>query len=96
MWRLKHYTSKLEFVHGKGIFHKELVYRKTFYKQTFGFWTSLFNKQYARLFWRPLMFAFKELDNKQKQRDKIAYKINQIRKFRNRIFHYEPICNDLL
>ena len=62
---------------------------------TFGFWTSLFNKQYARLFWRPLMFAFKELDNEQKHRDKIAYKLNQVRKFRNRIFHYEPICNDL-
>lgn len=63
---------------------------------TFGFWTSLFNKQYAKLFWRPLMFAFKELDNNQKHRDKIAYKLNQVRKFRNRIFHYEPICNDLL
>ena len=63
---------------------------------TFGFWTSLFNKQYAKLFWRPLMFALKELDNKHKDRDKIAYKLNQVRKFRNRIFHYEPICNDLL
>ena len=63
---------------------------------TFGVWTSLFIKQYARQFWRPLMFAFKELENEQKHRDKIAYKLNQIRKFRNRIFHYEPICNDLL
>lgn len=62
---------------------------------TFGFWTSLFNKQFARQFWRPLMYAFKELKKEQKQRDKIAYKLNQIRKFRNRIFHYEPICNDL-
>ena len=63
---------------------------------TFGFWTALFNKQYAKLFWRPLMFAFKELEKEQKHRDKIAYKLNQVRKFRNRIFHYEPICNDLL
>lgn len=62
---------------------------------TFGFWTSLFNKQYARQFWRPLMYAFKELEKEQKQRNKIAFKLNQIRKFRNRIFHYEPICNDL-
>jgi hypothetical protein len=62
---------------------------------TFGFWTSLFNKQFARQFWRPLMYAFKELEREQKQRDKIAFKLNQIRKFRNRIFHYEPICNDL-
>ena len=42
------------------------------------------------------MFALKELDNKHKDRDRIAYKLNQVRKFRNRIFHYEPICNDLL
>ena len=42
------------------------------------------------------MFAFKELDKEQKHRDKIAYKLNQVRKFRNRIFHYEPICNDLI
>ncbi len=68
---------------------------KTVAELTFGFWTSLFDKQYARIFWRPLMFAFKELENEQKHRDKIAYKPNQVRKFRNRIFHYEPICTDL-
>lgn len=63
---------------------------------TFGFWTSLFNKQYAQLFWKPLMFVFKDLEIELKHRDKIAYKLNNIRKFRNRIFHYEPICNDLI
>jgi len=63
---------------------------------TFGFWTSLFNKQYAQFFWKPLMFVFKDLETELKQRDKIAFKLNNIRKFRNRIFHYEPICNDLI
>lgn len=29
---------------------------------TFGFWTALFNKQYARDFWKPLMYAFPLLD----------------------------------
>lgn len=62
---------------------------------TFGFWTALFNKQYAKDFWKPLMYAFPLLDTANKRRDKISYKLNQIRKFRNRIFHYEPICNDL-
>lgn len=62
---------------------------------TFGFWTALFNKQYAKDFWKPLMYAFPLLDKPNKRRDKISYKLNQIRKFRNRIFHYEPICNDL-
>ena len=62
---------------------------------TFGFWTALFNKQYAKDFWKPLMYAFLLLDTPNKHRDKISYKLNQVRKFRNRIFHYEPICNDL-
>lgn len=29
---------------------------------TFGFWTALFNKQYAKDFWKPLMYAFPILD----------------------------------
>ena len=49
----------------------------------------------AKDFWKPLMYAFPLLDTANKRRDKIAYKLNLIRKFRNRIFHYEPICNDL-
>ncbi len=62
---------------------------------TFGFWTTLFNKQYAKDFWKPLMYVFPLLDTPNKRREKISYKLNQIRRFRNRIFHYEPICNDL-
>lgn len=62
---------------------------------TFGFWTALFNKQYAKDFWKPLMFAFPLLETAHKRRDKISFKLNQVRKFRNRIFHYEPVCNDL-
>ena len=63
---------------------------------TFGFWTALFNKQYAKYFWKPLMYAFPLIDPSNKRRDKISYKLNHIRKFRNRIFHYEPVCNDLI
>ena len=42
------------------------------------------------------MYAFPLLGTPNKRRDKISYKLNHIRKFRNRIFHYEPICNDLV
>jgi hypothetical protein len=62
---------------------------------TLGFWTSLLNKQYAKDFWKPMMYAFPLINNQLKHRDKIAFKLNQIRKFRNRIFHYEPVCNNL-
>ena len=54
---------------------------------TLGFWTSLFNKYYAKDYWKPLMYAFPLLNNKQKHRNVIAFKLNNIRKFRNRIFH---------
>lgn len=75
--------------------HNLMTADKVVAELTFGFWTSLFNKQYAKDFWKPLMYAFPLLDKASKHRDKISYKLNQVRKFRNRIFHYEPICNDL-
>ena len=75
--------------------HNQMTPDKVVAELTFGFWTSLLNKQYAKDFWKPLMHAFPLLDTVNKRRDKISYKLNQVRKFRNRIFHYEPICNDL-
>jgi len=61
---------------------------------TFGFWCSLLNKRNAKHFWKPLQRAFPHLEASVK-REKMASTINHIRKLRNRIFHYEPICNDL-
>ncbi len=75
--------------------HHPMEADKVVAELTFGFWTSLFNKQYAKDFWKPLMYSFPLLETSFKRRDKISYKLNHIRKFRNRIFHYEPICNDL-
>lgn len=75
--------------------HNQMTADKVVAELTFGFWTSLFNKQYAKDFWKPLMYAFPLLETSNKRRDKISYKLNNIRKFRNRIFHYEPICNDI-
>ena len=62
---------------------------------TLGFWTSLFNKKYAKDLWKPLMYIFPYIDKQTNQRNIISNKLNNIRKFRNRIFHFEPICNDL-
>lgn len=61
---------------------------------TFGFWCSLFNKSNARYFWKPLQYAFPYLDHSMK-RERLSLKLNHIRRLRNRIYHYEPICNDL-
>lgn len=45
--------------------------------------------------WKPLIHALPNLTPQLRHRDKLSFQLNQIRKFRNRIFHYEPICNDL-
>ncbi|MFV0553351.1 MAG: hypothetical protein ACK5LR_01475 [Mangrovibacterium sp.] len=57
----------------------------------FGFWTVLFNRQYARFFWKPLIHAFPNLPSDCRKRTIVSAKLNRIRTFRNRIYHYEPI-----
>ena len=74
---------------------KEFTINKLVSELTLGFWTALFNKKYAKDFWKPLMYAFPMISKDQKHRNTIAFKLNNIRKFRNRIFHFEPICNEL-
>lgn len=61
---------------------------------TFGFWCSLFNKNNARYFWKPLKRSFPYLD-RTLNRERLSLKLNHIRRLRNRISHYEPISNDL-
>lgn len=74
---------------------KEFTIDKLVSELTLGFWTALFNKKYAKDFWKPLIYAFPMLEKEQKHRNTIAFKLNNIRKFRNRIFHFEPICSEL-
>lgn len=58
---------------------------------TFGFWTSLFNRRYAALLWKPLHQVFHNMPHHLRQRALISPKLNAIRIFRNRVYHYEPI-----
>jgi hypothetical protein len=58
---------------------------------TFGFWTALFNKEHAAKLWKPLLHAFPVIPIEFKNRQKMSVKLNDIRKFRNRVFHFEPI-----
>jgi hypothetical protein len=60
---------------------------------TFGFWTSLFNRAYERPLWQPLLrqptpFAYA---GPLRTRNDLSVRMNSIRRFRNRIFHHEPI-----
>lgn len=58
----------------------------------FGFWTSLFRKDYEqklRLF-LPRIFPY-VTPSSDRTRKNISDRLNTIRKFRNRVFHFEPI-----
>ena len=64
----------------------------------FGFWTTLCSKRYNDRIWTKKGFFKGVFENypksKQQQIHDVADKLNKIRNFRNRIFHYEPIIRD--
>lgn len=68
---------------------------------TFGFWVSLFNSRYEKIYWRPNNFerlyrVFPEAE-KPSYKD-ISKRLQKILNLRNRVFHYEGIWHrpDLL
>ena len=62
----------------------------------FGFWTSLLNTHYETqgLWPRLLRPVFPHVARRQRTRRLIARRLNDIRHFRNRIFHHETIWHD--
>jgi hypothetical protein len=65
----------------------------------FGFWTSLFRKSYSNLIRiQDINGIFPNMPRKNVKlinRNILDKKLNHIRKFRNRVFHYERIINKL-
>lgn len=59
-----------------------------------GFWIKMFNAKYEKILWKPLRTIFSNMPKNQRQRNNVAGALNKIRNFRNRIYHYEPICWD--
>ncbi len=62
---------------------------------TLDFWVKLLNAEYELILCKPLRRAFPYLEKRQKQRNNVSAPINNIRKFRNRVFHHEPISWNL-
>jgi hypothetical protein len=62
-------------------------------EQTFGFWTNFFEVHHYRLLKGRPIKIFKYLPPNY-GRKKIIDDLNKVRKFRNRIYHNEPICFD--
>ena len=64
---------------------------------SFGFWTSLFRKSYSNLFRiKDIKNIFPNIPNKNEKlitRYRLDKELNKIRKFRNRVFHYERIIH---
>ena len=65
---------------------------------SFGFWTALFRKDYATTMrTKTIKAIFPNLPNQKIKfidRNYINKKLNHIRVFRNRVFHYEKIINN--
>ena len=92
--------QKINEAKNKILYRKEyLTYDKIIAELPFGFWTSLFRKSYTNLIRiKDIKFIFPNLPTKQNKlinRNILDKKLNHIRKFRNRVFHYEKIINKL-
>ncbi|MFN8541871.1 MAG: hypothetical protein U0232_30885, partial [Thermomicrobiales bacterium] len=62
----------------------------------FGFWTSLFARDYDPTIWQQRHFVqttFPQQPYRRRIRAELADRFNTIRKLRNRVFHHEPIWN---
>lgn len=74
-----------------------LMHDKIIAELSFGFWTSLFRKSYSNLIRiQDINYIFPNMPRKNKKlinRNILDKKLNHIRKFRNRVFHYERIIN---
>jgi hypothetical protein len=64
---------------------------------SFGFWVNLFKKPYdKKLRINDIKIIFPNLPNKEEKlinREILFNKLNHIRNFRNRVFHYEKVLN---
>ena len=65
----------------------------------FGFWVVILSRNYDARLWRggnsaALKNAFRRIPKRKRQRQIIHQQYNRIRELRNRVFHYEPICDD--
>lgn len=64
---------------------------KVIAEQSLGFWTSLFDTHHYRLIGGSVIQGF---PNKppHMNRNQVNQKLNDVREFRNRVYHNEPIC----
>jgi hypothetical protein len=75
----------------------EITNDKIISELNFGFWTKILTDKHYSNMWRTIfrnVFPNKEIyENIDKLKINIAKDFNELRNFRNRVFHYEPIFN---
>jgi hypothetical protein len=59
---------------------------------TFGFWTTLFNREHADL-WNSVLHTIADDRGRKLSRKEMATPLNRIRALRNRIAHHEPVIH---
>lgn len=73
---------------------KEFTSGKVIANLNFGFWTSLCSKNYSLILWHKkkcFRSVFVNYPSKKQEISKIARHLYEIRRIRNRVFHYEQI-----
>ncbi|MDA9818230.1 hypothetical protein N9C35_04235 [Flavobacteriaceae bacterium] len=75
---------------------KEINYHNIISNLNLGFWTNLFHKSYNNHIWQQndiVLKIFPHLKSSQRNINNIHKDMNIIRKFRNRIFHFQSLIN---
>lgn len=78
---------------------KEVTPGRIISRQDFGFWTGLFSRGYgvwSDNYQAATVRAFPHAPPSMRYRGRLLDHFNQIRQFRNRIFHYESILNGIV
>jgi len=57
----------------------------------FGFWVLLLSKRYGRILWPPVLSPIFHEGGKRMGLRKVHNRMNELRNFRNRLAHHEPI-----
>lgn len=98
--QILHPDTKLRIIESKNKISQrkeKISHDKIIAELPFGFWTSLFRKSYSNLFRiKDIKNIFPNIPKKREKlitRYILDKELNKIRKFRNRVFHYERIIN---
>lgn len=98
--QILHHDTKQRIIESKNKIYQrkeKISHDKIIAELPFGFWTSLFRKSYSNLFRiKDIKNIFPNIPKKSEKlitRYILDKELNKIRKFRNRVFHYERIIN---